>query len=393
MPRAGVRAAASAVVVALTSMLLGCAGASGPASPPPPDAEATAAPPAAAATAAPQAASAEGAPTLIAHAALPPGTTLEGLEVGGLSDLEYDARRDLFWAVVDDVPDHPPARLLSLRWHPPAPPEPLGWLLLLEADGTPLAAEGADLEGLVLTPEGGFVVSSEGWVDSGIAPWVGRFDSDGRLRGRLDVPHHLRPGVRRGARNNAGFEALTLLPDGRLLAGVEAALLQDDPTATGAASDGATLVRLLRWSDEGGLPDEWVAAVEPSHARAPLPGGLRVNGLVDVLPMPGGSGGLLTLERSFVAGALPAFRVRLFATELAAAAQVTGRDSLAAGAPEPPPKRLVLDLADLGVAVDNYEALAWGPPGPDGAATLVVTSDNNFSGTAPSHWLALRWPG
>jgi hypothetical protein len=336
----------------------------------------------------PAAAAAFPAPTLLAHAALPSGTTLEGLVVGGLSDLDYDARRDIYWAIVDDAYAHPPARLLSLRWHPPAVPEPLAWLPLLEADGSPLGTEGADLEGLALTPEGNFVVSAEGYVDGGFPPWVAVFDTAGKLTQRLPLPAHYLIAPGRGPRNNAALEALALLADGDVVAGMEGALQQDEPPAGDSAGDQRLPGRLLRWAFplDGG-PREWLYPLDPPHAPAPFPGALRVAGLVDILPVP--EGGFLTLERSFVAGV--GFRLRLYLTDLAAAAEVTGRDSLAVGAPAPLAKRLVLDLATLGVPLHNYEGLAWGPPGPGGESTLVVVSDNNFS-TEPTHWLALRWP-
>lgn len=334
--------------------------------------------------------SSDGRVALLSHAVWPTALSLEGLAVGGLSDLVYDAEREVWWAVVDDPVQHPPARLLRFAWRPPAPPEPLGWLFLREGDGAPLATAGADLEGLALLPGGGFLVSSEGQVADGIAPWVGRFDAEGRLQGRLEIPAHFAVGPGRGPRHNAGLEALATTAEGLAVAGMERALEQDEPeTAADGSSAGVAAGRLLVWPvGLQGPPREWRYPLDPPHAPPPVPGALRVAGLVDLLPIP--EGGLLTLERSFVAGA--GFAVRLFATGLLAEAEVSGRDTLAADAPAAAGKRLVLDLAELGVPLDNYEGIEWYPAAGDGERVLVVVSDNNFSATQDTHWLALRWP-
>jgi hypothetical protein len=43
------------------------------------------------------------------------------------------------------------------------------------------------------------------------------------------------------------------------------------------------------------------------------------------------------------------------------------------------PKRLLLDLATLGLELDNYEAMAFGPQLADGRRTLLLVNDDNFS--------------
>jgi len=42
-------------------------------------------------------------------------------------------------------------------------------------------------------------------------------------------------------------------------------------------------------------------------------------------------------------------------------------------------KTLVLDLATLGITLDNVEGLEFGPVLPDGRRSLVLISDDNFS--------------
>jgi hypothetical protein len=331
-----------------------------------------------------------GPPVLLSHHVWPTGLQLEGLAVGGLSDLARDDETGDWWAVVDDGRDQPPPRLLRLSWHPPAAPEPLDWLFLRDESGEPLPGADADLEGLALVAGGGFLISSEGRADEGLPPWVARFDASGRLIERLELPGHYLPAEGRGAGRNAGFEALAAAAGGALLAGMEGALLQDEAVAAVPAGGvpQPAAGRLLLWPPGGrGLPREWRYPLDPPHAPAPLTDAFRVAGLVDLAPLPGG--GFLTLERSFVAGV--GFAVRLYASALAPAAEVTGLEALPHATPAAV-KRLVLDLGTLGVPLDNYEGIDWAPAAVAGERVLVIVSDNNFSAAQETHWVALRWP-
>jgi hypothetical protein len=54
-------------------------------------------------------------------------------------------------------------------------------------------------------------------------------------------------------------------------------------------------------------------------------------------------------------------------------------------------KRLVLDLDQAGIGlVDNIEAAAWGPRLPNGNATLMLVSDDNFAPHQVNQFLAFE---
>jgi hypothetical protein len=324
---------------------------------------------------------------LLAHAVVPTGTRLGPHEVGGLSGLVYDRRDDLFYAVVDDPNGHPPPRLLRLRWHPPAAPELLGWVTLTVGGG-PLPGEGADLEGVARRADGELFVSSEGDAEDGLGPWVARFSAAGELRERLPLPAAFEPRAEHGAQQNRGFEALALEPgEGTLLAGTEGPLVQDEPAPAGEPARS----RLLRWDlGAAGDPRQWLYPLDPPHAPAPAPDKVRVAGLVEIVPFPPGphGGHLLALERSFVADV--GFAVKLYEATLDGAEEVTGAEALAGRPVRTVRKRLLADLGALGVPMDNYEGMAWGPAGEDGQPLLVVISDNNFNPAEQTYLLALR---
>lgn len=320
----------------------------------------------------------------VAQARLATGLRLGEHEVGGLSALAYDREADLFYALVDDVAGHPPARILRFRWRPPGNPELVDWILLT-ADGVPLPVEGADLEGLARAGDGTLYVSSEGDVDHGVAPWVGRFDAGGRLLDRLPLPAAFLPGLGRGTRHNTGLEPLTLEPgEAGLLAGTEGSLLQDLIERIGAPSRS----RLLRWDLRGGgEPRQWLYPLDPPHALPPKAGAVRVAGLVELLPAGNTDGRLLALERSWVEGV--GFAVKLYEAWLQGAADVTGVEALGDRLVVTARKRLLADLGELGVPMDNYEGMAWGRPGSRGVPLLILVADNNFNVTEQSYLVAL----
>jgi hypothetical protein len=321
---------------------------------------------------------------VVAQAVLPTGTTFAGHEVGGLSGLAYDARSGLFYAVSDDASGRPPARVLRFRWQPPAGPELVDWLPLADEAG-PLAGPGADLEGVARAGAGELYVSSEGDVKGGIAPWVGRFDAGGRLTGRLLLPDAFVPGEGRGVRRNAAFEALTLVAEHNLVAGTEGPLQQDEPAPAGELER----TRILRWDLESErFPDQWAYPLDPPHARTPLPDGVEVRGLVDLLHW---KLRFLALERSYVDGM--GFAVKLYETTFAGAERLDGSAALGGRPVRTLSKRLVADFATLGVPLENYEGMTWAASGRAGEPLLVVVSDNNFNAPTGTHFLALAVDG
>jgi len=54
----------------------------------------------------------------------------------------------------------------------------------------------------------------------------------------------------------------------------------------------------------------------------------------------------------------------------------------------PVTKRLVFDLDTLNIVLDNVEGMTFGPRLPDGRRTLILVSDDNFSPTQFTQFLA-----
>ena len=272
-------------------------------------------------------------------------------------------------------------------------------ILSLEAGESGSAA---DHEGIVSLANGNFLISSEGTGrEPRRPPAIDEYSSTGSFLRRLPLPDHFVPEptgpVSRGARGNAGFESLTLSPDAdRLFTATETALIQDGPTATFEAG---TETRLLEYDAHGGTfrpAREFIYHLEKLD-RPPFKPGVFVNGLVELLALNRST--LLALERSYVAdeGKTAASRngIRLYRISLAGATDVSALESIKGRTDVVPvTKTLLLDLSavpglspQLAPALDNFEGMAVGPRLPDGRATLILVSDDNFAASQRTWFL------
>lgn len=326
---------------------------------------------------------------------------LDGPNFGGVSGLVLlPSGRELL-AVCDDG-DDPRVYRLAIEGEGPSfrvtPTE------VIRLENPPGAELILDAESLAVTADGHLLIASEGRGDS--EPWrppaLIEFGLDGTFIRHLEVRSRFTPAVegpiKRGVRDNAAFESLTIAPSGRrLFTATETALAQDGNMAT---LDRGTPARLLEYVARGGTFEparEFVYPVEPVGAL-PFQPGFAINGLVDLVAL--NDTELLALERSFAqdeARVGKVTRIRLFRVWLDGASDVASVDSLAtAEGVTPVRKRLLLDLGDLAglsprlSSLDNFEGLAFGPRLADGSASLLLVSDDNFDKTQLTSFLLLR---
>ena len=293
--------------------------------------------------------------------------------------MAYDERRGVFYAFSDDPGN---VRFYTLRIGVSAgvpAVQILAVTTIRDASGQPFATATVDPEGLALTKDDTLVLTSEGFSNRLIDPWVREFSLDGRQLGVLPVPAAFLPGAGRGVRQNLGFESASTAPNGRFLfTGTEAALAQDGPPATLGAGSPA---RLLRYNLQTRTLDRQYLYWTDPIAEAPVPAtNFAVSGLVELLPL--NNQFLLAMERSFSVGAPgTGNKIKLYSVALPGADDVNGFDSLATllGGIQPVAKTLLLDLDALGLPLDNVEGMAFGPDLPDGRRSLVLVSDNNFA--------------
>ncbi|MEM9245204.1 MAG: esterase-like activity of phytase family protein, partial [Cyanobacteria bacterium P01_F01_bin.153] len=308
---------------------------------------------------------------------LPFDTEFEGTKVGGLSAIAYDRANDSFYALPDDRGNINPPRFYKLKISVNQKPESslsanttdssVGSLdnnsttestqalkgstaeissveieqlvTLKDENGQPFEAGTVDPEGLVLTPRGTAMISSEGDSSKAINPFIGEFNLDsGELISILPMPERYLPKadpenpkeIIEGVRNNFGFESLTTEAQGasrspvepfRIFTAVESALAQDVDDEL-PENQRHKKVRWLHYSLGTGRP---FLISEHLYELDDNPEGAIVQGLTEILTLDTG-GRFLSLERSF--GETTGFGIKLYEVALGSATDTAAFDTL-----------------------------------------------------------------
>ncbi|OCQ98011.1 PEP-CTERM sorting domain-containing protein [Oscillatoriales cyanobacterium USR001] len=319
----------------------------------------------------------------IGEAIFPTGLEFQKTEVGGLSGITYDASKQVYYVISDDRSQKHPARFYTLKIDfdsnqlKPEGVKIIGVTTLADENDRPFAPLSLDPEGIAVMGESVFI-SSEGDVERQINPFIRQFSLTGKLLKTLPIPDKFLPNIQGnvGVRNNLAFEGLTITPDQKyLFTATENALVQDGDVPTNKTG---TLCRILRYNLMSDLPDrEFVYLSEPLIIGTTQPGSFITNGLVDLVAI--SENHLLSLERGF--SVEMGNTIRIFDISLEKADNIQGIDSLKGRLSDVSivQKRLLLDLKDLNLSLDNVEGLVFGPMLADGRRSLVLVSDNNFN--------------
>lgn len=336
-----------------------------------------------------------------------PKTQFQETPVGGLSGITYDRQRDLFYAISDDRSEFAPARFytLKLTLNSTDPQAPKIQTVSVEKvtpitteDGKPYPKGEVDPEGIALSPLGTLFISSEGVARKEIPPFVREFDLQGRWRRSLVIPKRYLPIFENGKQvqgvgDNIGFEALTLggispgaIEPFRLFTATESALTQD--VSPDHPQQGASRNRWLHYSID---PDHTLLVSEQLYPMDTPPPGSQSFGLTEILAIDQG-GHFLSLERSFGANG---FGAKLYQLSMGSATDTTNIATFKGTLPgvQPIRKKLLLDLSQLGLQLDNLEGMTLGPQLPDGSSSLVLISDDNFNPLQTTQLLLLRLKG
>lgn len=334
-------------------------------------------------------------------------------EFGGISALWY-APGDERWLALSDARDR--SRLYELQVELQGVPFaviPRRVVHFRDDQGAMFAARSLDPEGIVAKPDGILFISTEGdaLATPPVTPEILEVDRDGNVLRRFTPPERfLGDGVppTRGVRNNRGFEAMAISPDGtRLFVGAEESLVQDGASPS---YDKICRARIILFSldDDGGVPkplSEVVFVIDPVKPVEGFEGPTTIfSGLVELAAL--SSTRLLALQRTYVVereGAQRGInRVHLFELDVNGATDVSGVASLqeAPDGLQPVTKKLLLDFDDIVprldadyATLDNFEAMALGPVDEEGGRPLVIASDDNFSDSQRTAFLLFRLRG
>lgn len=134
-----------------------------------------------------------------------------------------------------------------------------------------------------------------------------------------------------------------------------------------------------------------MVVAEHLYLLDPTPAGAIDNGLTELVTIDMG-GHFLSLERTY--GVLGA-NAKIYQMAMSAATDTSTIETLKGDVSriDPVKKKLLLDLSELGIYLDNLEAMALGPRLPDGSQSLLLVSDDNFSDTQITQFLLFRLKG
>jgi hypothetical protein len=318
----------------------------------------------------------------------------ENTTVGGLSGIDYNPQKNEYYFISDDRSDKNPARfytanvlinnykidsviflkITSFKDHngkvyPNSKQDPFH---------TP------DPEALRFDPKNNrFIWSSEGEriVNPSKTilenPAVTEIDSNGNFIDTFALPPQVKMSSKEyGPRQNGVFEGLTFTDNyNSLLVNVEEPLLQDGPAAT---VDSGGVTRIIKFNIPAKKPvAEYAYKLDPV-AHAPFPAGsFMINGIPDILSVDNNH--LLVIERSFSTGHLSC-TIKVYLADISSPENIQGMNSLKRNTHfKLIRKKLLLNMDDLGIFIDNIEGVTFGPTLPDGKRSLLFIADNNFN--------------
>lgn len=333
---------------------------------------------------------------LIGEATFPTGYRFQDTEVGGLSGITYDPKKNRYHAVSDDRGRTNPARFytltIDLQDGRLAPGDIVFTQVttLRDEKGRAFRKNHIDAEAIAVTTEGMLYIASEGDAKKLVAPFVNGFDPGGHQVRRLPVPEKYLPAPHCGIRNNSAFESVTITPDQRFLyTAVENALLQDGPKA-GVGQQSPS--RMIKYDlKRGEVVAEYIYMVDATSQASQFFLGRGSNGLAELLVM--GEDTLLALERGY--SMEKGVEAKIYQACTRGASNVAATFGLLqsgkGGATEkftPVQKKEVLNIGHLVPALDNLEGMTFGPRLADGRRSLILVSDNNFSDLQRTQFLA-----
>jgi hypothetical protein len=318
----------------------------------------------------------------------------KGTTIGGLSGIDYDARKKLYYLICDDRSSINPARFYTAKINFThagfSNVEFVNVTTFLQPDGMPYPdrkkdpAHSPDPEALRYNPvTDNFVWTSEGERITGkenvlLNPAITTITKEGKYFDTFPLPAQMHMyTTEKGLRQNGVFEGLTFADNFKTMyVSVEEPLYEDGPRA--GLRDTTALIRILKYDVATKKQLAQFAYNLEAIAHPSIPENeFKINGIPDIISV--GNNKLLVIERSFSTGIAPC-TIRIYLIDISKATNIAGVASLKK---QPPVsvayKKLLLNMDVLGIYTDNIEGVTFGPDLPNGHKTLIFVSDNNFS--------------
>ena len=334
---------------------------------------------------------------------LPHNKPFKGTTIGGLSGIDYDSGKDMYYMISDDRSAVNPARFYSARiFFTEKGIDSVQFIdvtTLLQPNGNPYPNAKTDpshtpdpeamrlnqkTHQLIWSSEGERIVNKKDTVLED--PAVDIIDLKGKYIDSMPLPSLLQMHVtENGPRQNGVFEGLTFADNYQtLFVNVEEPLYEDGPRAD--LTDNNPWIRILKFDLESKINTaQYAYKLDPvAHVPNP-PDAFKINGIPDILWI--GNNRLLVIERSFSTGN-PACTIKVFLADISEATNIINNNSLKTNTDfKPISKKLLLNMDSLRTYIDNIEGVTFGPELPGGRKTLLFVSDNNFSARQKTQFL------
>lgn len=313
--------------------------------------------------------------------------------VGGLSGIDYDSKRNVYYIICDDPSAKGPARFYTASIS--LTEKGIDSVILLDmtpfrnekgetyADITKDRIHSADIEAMRYDAKRGeFIISTEGQrvinADTTMIqnPAVMIMNNDGKFIDSFSLPSKLHfKKTENGPRHNGVFEGLDFDEDNRyVFVSVESPLYDDGLAPAGGDTTGwSRIIKFDRETKKAVAQYAYPLDAVPYPANPP--GAFKINGISDILYL--GENKLLVIERGYSTGRLPS-DVRVYIADMKGAEDVSDKALKTDRVKKPIQKKLLMDMNNLGHYIDNVEGVTLGPVLPNGHRTLLFISDDNF---------------
>jgi hypothetical protein len=162
-----------------------------------------------------------------------------------------------------------------------------------------------------------------------------------------------------GPRQNSVFEGVTFADNYKtLFVSVEEPLYNDGSRA--GLNDSTGITRIMQFDMDTKKPVAQYAYILDPVAYPPIPeNAFKINGIPDILSIDKNK--FLVIERSYSIG-IPACTIKVFLTDISSAENIDTVSSLKNRSDlKTASKKLLLNMDDLGVYIDNIEGVTFGP--------------------------------
>ena len=324
---------------------------------------------------------------------IPYNEVFQNTVVGGLSSIDYDAADNIYYIISDDRSERNAARYYKAQIN--ISNSKIDSVHFLEAvffknkEGkvypgvTTDPSHTPDPEALRYNPrthtlawssEGERIVTNNNIVLED--PSVTDISLAGNYLDTFAIPSQMHMSTKEsGPRRNGVFEGLAFADSYKyLFVNVEEPLYNDGSRA--GLNDSTGIIRIIKFdaTSKKALA-EYAYTIAPV-AYPPNPkGAFIINGVPDILSI--GKNKLLVTERSFSTGR-QACTIRIYLADLSHAEDVSGMNSIKNKPVKMVTKKLLLNMDDLKIYIDNIEGATLGPALANGHRSLLFISDNNF---------------